>query len=389
MEVKQIANILNTVINSEQLGESAVVNEDLSNIVDVGKQLNSSSTFDNNFDNFTKALIDRIGLTLFDTKKYKGFAPNIMRTGWEYGSALQKVRCDLPDAENNASWTLADLSNGSTVDPFIISKPSIKAKYFNKKTTFDIPITLSQEAVKEAFLSAENMNNFFSMIENRVAFKMELCTDAMSMRTINNLIANKINSKKNVINLLADYNTKTGKTLKADNCLSDSEFLRYAAKEIMLYKKYIQNASVLYNNDGYVTFTPPDSLQLVMLTDVAKGFEVDLYSNTYNDEFIKITNYSDVPYWQGSGTNNSFAEHSTLNITAVDTDGKEFTVNQSGIIGTMFDQNAAMICNTNFRTTSIYNPKAEYWNYFYKFDCMYLNDLAENCIVFIVADATE
>lgn len=389
MEIKQIASILNTVINSEQLGESAVVNEDLSNIVDVGKQLSSSSTFDNNFDNFTKSLIDRIGLTLFDTKQYKGFAPNIMRTGWEYGSALQKVRCDLPDAENNASWTLADLSNGSTVDPFIISKPSIKAKYFNKKTTFDIPITLSQEAVKEAFLSAENMNSFFSMIENRVAFKMELCTDAMSMRTINNLIANKINSNKNVINLLADYNTKTGKTLKADKCLSDPEFLRYAAKEIMLYKKYIQNASVLYNNDGYVTFTPPDSLQLVMLTEVAKSLEVDLYSTTYNDEFIKITNYSEVPYWQGSGTNNSFVEHSTLNIKAVDTDGQEFTVNQSGIIGAMFDQNAAMICNTNFRTTSIYNPKAEYWNYFYKFDCMYLNDLAENCIVFIVADATE
>ena len=165
--------------------------------------------------------------------------------------------------------------------------------------------------------------------------------------------------------------------------------MRYAAKEIMLYKKYIQNASVLYNNDGYVTFTPPDSLQLVMLTEVAKSLEVDLYSNTYNDEFIKITNYSEIPYWQGSGTNNSFVEHSTLNIKAVDPDGQEFPVNQSGIIGTMFDQNAAMICNTNFRTTSIYNPKAEYWNYFYKFDCMYLNDLAENCIVFIVADATE
>ena len=98
MKVKQIATILNTVINAEQLGESAIVNEDLSNIVDVGKALEASGTFGDNFDNFMKALIDRIGKTIFVDRVYKSQAPNIMKDGWEYGSALQKVRCDLPDA---------------------------------------------------------------------------------------------------------------------------------------------------------------------------------------------------------------------------------------------------------------------------------------------------
>lgn len=388
MKLNQIANILNTVINQEQIGESAIVQEDLSNVVDVGKTLTAAGMFGNNFDSFTKSLIDRIGYTIFVDRPYKGFAPDLQRNGWEYGSALQKVRCDLPDAENNATWTLADLTNGNTVDPFVISKPTIKAKYFNSKTTFDVPITLSEETVKEAFTSAQEMNRFFSMIENRIMFKKELCTDAMEIRTLNNLIANKIHGQHNVVNLLTDYNTIAGTTLTVDNCLNNADFLRYAAKTIMLYKKYVATASMLYNNDGYVTYTPEEDLRLVILTEVAKDFEVNLYADTYNEEFVKLTGYSEIPYWQGSGTDNSFTAHSTISIKAVDPDGTEFECNQSGVIGAMFDRDAAMICNTNDRVTSIYNPKGEYWNYFYKYDCMYMNDLAENCIVFIIQNAT-
>lgn len=387
MLVKQISKILNDIINQEQIGESTIVEEDLSNIVDVGKKLDAAGTFGNNFDSFVKSLIDRIGYTIFVDRVYKGIAPNIQRNSWEYGSALQKVRCDLPDAEDNKTWTLADLTTGSTVDPFVISKPTITAKYFNSKTTFEIPITLSEETVKEAFLSADAMNRFFSMIENRILTKKQLCTDAMETRTLNNLIANKVHANHNVVNLLTDYNTATNSTLTATTCLNNPDFLRYSAKTIMLYKKYLATASMLYNNDGYVTFTPEEDLRLVLLTEVAKDLEFNLYADTYNQELVKLTGYTEVPYWQGSGTDNSFTAHSTIDIKAINPDGQEFKCNQTGIIGVMFDKDAAMICNTNDRVTSIYNPKAEYWNYFYKFDCMYMNDLAENCVVFIIHDA--
>ena len=207
MKVKQIATILNTVINPEQIGETAVVNEDLSNIVDVGKALTAAGTFGENFDNFTKALIDQVGKVVFVDRVYTSQGPNLLRDSWEYGSVLQKVRCDLPDADDNKTWSLADLANGSTVDPFVITKPTVKAKYFNSKTTFEVPITLAEEQVKEAFKSPTDMNRFMSMIENRVLMKRALCTEAMSKRTLNNLIAQKIHAKSNVVNLLKNYNT--------------------------------------------------------------------------------------------------------------------------------------------------------------------------------------
>ena len=387
MKVKQIATILNTVINPEQIGETAVVNEDLSNIVDVGKALTAAGTFGENFDNFTKALIDQVGKVVFVDRVYTAQGPNLLRDSWEYGSVLQKVRCDLPDADDNKTWSLADLANGSTVDPFVITKPTVKAKYFNSKTTFEVPITLAEEQVKEAFKSPTDMNRFMSMIENRVLMKRALCTEAMSKRTLNNLIAQKIHAKSNVVNLLKDYNTTYTKTLTAATCLSDPDFLKYCAKTIMMYKKYIAEASMLYNNDGYVTFTPEDRLEFTVLSEFSKDLQVYMYADTYNKEFVQLDGYSEVAYWQGSGTNNAFNEISKIDVKALTADGTEFTVSQTGVVAVMYDRDAAAICNENARVTSIYNPKAEYWNYFYKYDCAYMNDTAENCIVFIISDS--
>lgn len=387
MKVKQIATILNTVINPEQIGETAVVNEDLSNIVDVGKVLTAAGTFGENFDNFTKALIDQVGKVIFVDRVYTAQGPNLLRDAWEYGSVLQKVRCDLPDADDNKTWSLADLANGSTVDPFVITKPTVKAKYFNSKTTFEVPITLAEEQVKEAFKSPSDMNRFMSMIENRVLMKRALCTEAMSKRTLNNLIAQKIHANTNVVNLLKDYNTAYNKTLTAATCLSDPDFLKYCAKTIMMYKKYIAEASMLYNNDGYVTFTPEDRLEFTVLSEFSKDLQVYMYADTYNKEFVQLDGYSEVAYWQGSGTNNAFNEISKIDVKALTADGTEFTVSQKGVVAVMYDRDAAAICNENARVTSIYNPKAEYWNYFYKYDCAYMNDTAENCIVFIIDDA--
>lgn len=406
MKVAQIATILNNVMIAEQIGDSVVVNEDLTNIVEVGQALydgTSGYNLNDNFDNFIGKMIDQIGRITFVDRVYKSQAPKILVDSWEYGSILMKVRAEIPDAANNATWTLAgqsieattgaSITAPTTVDPFVITKPDVNAKFFNSKTTFEIPITIAEIQLKEAFRSAGEMNRFISMIQNRISLKATLSSDAMVMRTINNLIAQKLGSGNNVVNLLTEYKTATGNnTITVATALSDPDFLRYASKTIMMYKKFINNASLLYNEDGYVTFTPDDRLRAVMLSDFSKALEVYLYSDTYHNEFVTLEGYTEVPYWQGAGSATSvnsiesgFTERSTINVKTL-LDGTSTAVSQSGVIGVLFDEEAAVVCNDNQRVTSIWNPKGEYWNYFYKYDCSYLNDTAENCIVFIIAN---
>lgn len=343
-------------------------------------------------------MIDRIGRVKYVDRTYAGTAPNILHDSWEYGSIMQKVRAEVPEFQENTSWKLGDIyadanSNNKVpgivdykeLDPYILSLPSAQVKFYNSKITYEAPITITEMQLKSAFTSASEMSRFVAMIENRISLKMTLSTDALIMRTINNLIALKVNAGNNVINLLSAYNTAAGTSLTVAQALRNTEFLRYASKTMALMKDYLKTAGSNYNESNYITFTPADRLKFVVLSEFAKDMETYLYADTYHNEFVKMDGYSTVPFWQAQGTTmNDFTTRSTINVKA--TDGtNEVEVNQAGVVGIMFDVEAAAVCNENYRVTSAYNPRGEYTNYFYKWDAQYMNDVQENAIVFIVA----
>lgn len=381
MTVKQIATILQT-ITDEVVGDSVVVQEDLSNIVDVGRQILVNTSVDN----YVKALVNRIGRTQFVDRVLASTAPAITRDSWEYGSVLQKVRCELPDTTNNPTWTL---TKGQSVDPFIYNPPSVSAKYFNSKTTFEIDISFKEQQVKESLTSAAELSRFIAMIENRIRTKLTLCRDNLIMRTVVNLIAEKIAANQSVINLLTEYNHSFGTSLTADKAIKTPDFLRFASATIKLYSDRLKTASVLYNNDGYVTFTPKEYQHLVLLSEFATGLEVYLYSDTYHEELLKLGAFDTVAFWQGTGTSAAPNFTAASSINAVIASDGETEVNTSGVVGVLFDRDACAVCNDNPRVTSIYNPRGEYSNYFYKEDSSYINDLAENVVVFVVTDVSD
>lgn len=181
MNVKQLSTILQS-ITDEVIGESVVVKEDLSNVVDVGRQILDNTSVDN----YVKALVNRIGRTEFVDRVLASTAPAITMDSWEFGSVLQKVRCELPDTTTNPTW---QLTKGQSVDPFIYNPPEVSVKYFNSKTTFEIDISFTEIQVKESLKSAAEFMRFIAMIENRIRTKLTLCRDNLIMRTIVNLIA--------------------------------------------------------------------------------------------------------------------------------------------------------------------------------------------------------
>lgn len=399
MKVNQIASVLNLTIEKEITGEVDLIKEDLSNLVDVGKAVTSLFQGGADVNSFVSTLIDQIGKVQFVDRTYRSQAPNIIKDSFEYGSILMKVRAEVPDFQENTSWKLGALNgygikDKEELDPFVISAPTATQKVYNSKVTYEAPLTIGEIQLKQAFTSAAEMGRFIAMIENRIQLKMTLSTDALIMRTINNLIGLKIgraaaSSSDNVINLLSIYNTAVGagNTLTAEAALRNTDFLRFATKTISLYKEYLKSASTKYNEGGYLTFTPSDRLKFVVLSEFAKDMETYLYSDTYHNEFVKLPGYSTVPYWQSQGDGvDNFNIRSAIDVTC--TDGTStFNVVQEGIVAILFDEEAAAVVNENYRVTSQYNARGEYTNYFYKWDAGYMNDIMENCVVFLVADS--
>lgn len=403
MKVNQIATILNE-LNEAMVGSDDVFADDLSNIVDAGKTVldYTADASGANFDNYIKGLIDRVGRVIFVDRSYTSQAPNILKDSWEYGSILMKVRAELMDAKNNTTWQLGDIANGtglsndvdaggspiipSRLDPFVLSKPTVSAKFYNKRITYEVPITLVDYQLRSAFSSASEMARFIAMLENRIRVKRILCTDALIMATIRNLIGYKVATGK-AINLLTLYNAVAASAISASDFWTDPEAIRFANKTISLYKRYMAAASTLYNEGDYVTYTPSDRLKAVFLSEYVKDAETYLYSDTFHNEFVKLeSGYSEVGYWQGTGEDGSIDSRSTVMGTFIGNNENTVIGGADGIIAILFDEEAAAVCCEHDRVTSQYNGRGEYTNYFYKWDANYMNDFEENAVVFYVSD---
>lgn len=407
MEVKQIYSLINSV-SGEVLGKTDIVAEDLTGVVDLGTEIFNQ----NAVDNYVKSLVNHIGKVIFVNRPYAGKVPSVLMDAWEFGSVLEKISADVPAAEENDTW---DLTDGQTYSQDVFHKPTVTAKFFNSKVTFEVPVSITERQVKESFSNAAQLNGFISMIYAAVEKSMTIKADALIMRTINNMIAETVladaqafgataagdmagadlasASTARCVNLLKLYNDKyfpatpgspnptpNPNALTAAKAITDPDFIRFGSYVMGTYADRLQSISTVFNVGGKERFTPKDMLHVVLLSDFAKAAQTYLYSDTFNRGDVLLPQAETVPFWQGSGKNYEFA--STGNINIKESGGKAVEI--SGVLGVMFDRDALGVCNLDRRVTTNYNAKAEFFNNYYKFDAGYFNDTNENFVVFFI-----
>lgn len=375
MLVKQVYELVNQA-TSEVLGKAELLQEDLSNVVDIGEEIFNA----NKVDNYVRTLVDHIGRVVFVNRPYSSRVPSVLMDGWEFGSVLEKVQMELPQATENETWELED---GAIYEQNQFYKPQVSAKFFNSKTTFEVPISITERQVKESFSNATQLNAFVSMIYTAIDNTLTLKVDALIMRTINNFIGETINDGNSVryVQLLTMYNEGRETPLAKEDALTDLDFLKFASYQIKLVSNRMSVMSSLFNIGEKARHTPRDLMHIVLLDAFSSASDVYLQSDTFHRELVALPKYEEVPYWQGTGTNYDFESVSSVKVTT--SSGAE--VDQDGIIGVIFDRDALGVCNRDARVTSHYNAKAEFWNMWHKRDAMYFNDLNENFVVFAIA----
>lgn len=405
MEVNQIYTLINSV-SREVLGKTDIVHEDLTGIVDLGTEVFNQ----NAVDTYVKSLVNHIGKVIFVNRPYAGKVPSVLMDAWEFGSVLEKISADVPEAEENDTWNLKD---GAEYKQDVFHKPTVTAKFFNSKVTFEVPVSITERQVKESFSNAAQLNGFISMIYAAVEKSMTIKADALIMRTINNMIAETVladatafgataagdmagadlasGSTARCVNLLKLYTdkyfpaTSGGPTPNPDaptaaKAITDPDFIRFASYVMGTYADRLQSISTVFNVGGKERFTPKDMLHVVLLSDFAKAAQTYLYSDTFNRGDVLLPQAETVPFWQGSGKDYDFA--STGHIKVKESGGKAVEI--KGVLGVMFDRDALGVCNLDRRVTTNYNAKAEFFNNYYKFDAGYFNDTNENFVVFFI-----
>ena len=381
MKTEQIYEIMNDV--TQEVLDGVSIKEDLSNIVEVGDAVFNA----NAYESYVKALVNRIGKTIFVTRAYRGGAPSVLMDAWEYGSVLQKVDCDIPEAQENESW---NLENGVSYDPNIFKSPKVNVKFYNNQVTFEVQMSFVDKIIKQSLSSVEELNAFVSMIYNAIDKSLTIKVDKLIMMTIANAIGEVLydeysntnydqKSGVRAVNLLYLYNQLVATPITKTDALQDTEFLKFASKTIALYSDYMEKISTQFNLGGRPRFTPKDMQHIVLLSEFAKASEVYLQSDTFHNELVKMPNFESVGYWQSAG-DYVLDDVSKINITT--SQGHECQID--GVLGVIFDRDALGVCNYERRTTSDYNARAEFINMWFKNEARYFNSFDENIVVFFI-----
>ena len=404
MKVTQLYTLINNV-TKEILGDTAVVNEDLSNVVDIGKSIFDQTSVDN----YVKKLVNHIGKVVFQNRAYAGGVPSVLMDAWEFGSVLQKVSMALPEATENESWNLVD---GQEYKQDVFTAPKVEAKFYNSKVTFEIPMSFTELQVKESFSSREQLNGFVSMITTGVENSMTVKLDALIMRAINNMTGETLvagigsgaagaktldfsKTSGRAINLLKLYNEQAVAADKVTvaNALTNYKFIKFATYTMGIVADRMSKISKLFNVGGKERFTPVDMRRCVLLSDFAKAAVTYLQADIQSPEMVALPQHDAVPYWQGSGTDYALSSTGIIDIKTaggetvkVPAEGVGAGKKNAAIIGVMFDRDAVAVANLDRRTTTAYNAKAEFYNNWYKMDAGYYNDLNENFVVFFIGE---
>ena len=384
MEITQIKDIVNQT-TAEVTGTEAIADIDLNKVVENGAEVLES---DKLVDNYVRTLVDHIGKVVFVNRPYTGSTPSVMMDAWEFGAILEKIQYEgIPEAEDNDSW---DLQDGQSYDPNVFHKPTVSAKFYSERRTFDVPMSFAQRQVKSAFSSASQLQSFFAMIETAISNGMTVKMDSLVQLTLANAIAtvynNRVSHPVQYVDLVARYVAATGdSTVTAANALVTPEFTRWASMEMKRVIARMKKLSTLFNIGEKYRHTPSDRLHLILHSDFTAAAEAYLYSDTYHNEFVKLPKAEEVAFWQGSGTSFGWTDTSKIIVTPRDA---EQSVTVNNVVGIAFDRDALGVTNLDRRVTTNWNPRGEFTNNWYKFDAGYFNDFNENVVVFTLGQGS-
>lgn len=361
--IAQIYDLVNEVFTSAT-GNTALKALDTTGLVAMGETLLDSPF---GVESFTNTLVQRIGRVIMVDRAYTNNLKVLMYDDFEYGAVVQKVDVEVPDAVEDESL---DLTDGDSVDMYVISKPKPVQSFFNKRSTSCRYITIQRKWIKDAFRSAGDMASFIAMVFTKIRNKMELTMENLGKLTMATFATQS--SGTQVRNMVTEYNTKLGKTLTPGAAYYDADFLRFLIGELNLARRYLTEYSTLYNKEGALRHTPYDRQIYVGLAEIETAMNTQMLYGAYHDQYLRYIKTVDVGFWQNEQS------RSSMSITF---DGD--TQNLENVIGILFDREAmgTFRHEEDVLTTPV-NARGRYYNTFWFEDQIQFCDFRENGIVF-------
>ena len=389
LSIDQVCTVLNSVVQ-QATGAADMAATDTASFITVAKY-----GLEKGYDPLMTAISQVLSRTLFAVRPYSAKFKGLMADSIRYGNHVRKINyIDKPTVESR----VLQLTEGQSEDQYIVRKPEVVQTNFYGGGTWQDYITRYTEQLDTAFSGPEEFGRFISGLMTELTNKHEQENESMARMALVNFIGGKIaGDSSNVIHLLTEYNALTGLKLTTQSVYQPANFapfMRWVFSRVSVLSKMMRERSEMFqtvvNNKHVMRHTPADRLKVYMYTPAMEQMTAMVNSVTYNDDFIKYTDFEAVNFWQSIETPDKIS----VNPTYTKTDGTVITktgesnkagVEQAGIFGLMFDEDALGYAQVNaWNQLTPFNAKGGYWNDFDHVNFRTMQDMTEKGLILLL-----
>lgn len=394
MNFDQSAAMLNE-LNAQMTGSKPLAIVDESQFVRVATTLLQTG-----YDQLGSAIGQVLSRSIHGARLYNSLWSSLVRDSQEWGGIVRKTTNIDLDYQNSPAYNPDAMKTGDSVDPYIINRRiTIQTNFYGGQVE-ELVVTYTKAQLKTAFSGSAEFGTFMAQLATDLQSQINQRIESRSRETLLNLIASDIlHNDDRVFHVLAEYKAATGNTtITAQNYLSEAEF-PYFAKwlfgALKTKKKLLRNRSgkfhtniTTYNGKpvtkDIMRHTGEEFLNVYMLSDFMDQVESSVLSATFHNELVGVGNYESVDFWQSIDdpdsikiTPNVMADNGTCAPA-------ETPVETSGVLGILFDYEAAGVTVIAEEVDSIWNPRGKYENDFHNTIVRSYNDQTENSIVLML-----
>ena len=360
------------------------------------------------YDPILNALSQMWGRTIFSVRPYSRMFKGMEMDMERWGNATRKLSIADKAVEDDSRFQYPvgydagqtpATGDGQSVDMFSLNKPDVLQTNFYGQSVYENSYTIFRDNLDTAFTSPEEFMRFTSMVAQNRSDKLEQYRETIARGLLANYAGSLIaeNDRNRVIHLMTEYNVLTGLELTATSVYQPDNFapfMRWVFSRVSVLSKMMRERSEMFqtviNNKHVMRHTPANRLKVYMYTPAMEQMTAMVNSVTYNDDFIKYTDFEAVNFWQsieipdGIGVNPTYTKTDGT-VTTKTGDGSSPGVTKSGIFGLMFDEDALGYAQVNaWNQLTPFNAKGGYWNDFDHVNFRTMQDMTEKGLILLL-----
>lgn len=382
------AGVLNTIV-ANAAGATALSGIDAQNFISVANTAKNLPS-----DPLLAALTTTLSKTIFSIRPYNRKFKGLFHDNVKFGNHTRKINIADSDWQKDERY---DLTDDTSIDMYKVKKPKILQMNYYGQNIVERQVTIFRDQLNVALSSEEEFQRFITMVMTNASDQIEQAHESCARMTVTNFMAAKISGYKDttVINLLTEYNTLTGGTLKAADVYKPDNFVpfvKWAFARIKNVSDMMTERTRMFHENvtgsEISRHTPYAKQKMYMNAQFMNEVGTMVLGDVFHDDRYKLIDYERVGYWQNPLSPDSINISATARIHTSNgalAAGEESNI--KGVIGCLFDEEAMGVSTFDeWSAPTPFNAKGGYTNIFWHFNDRYYNDFTENGVVFVIQD---